>query len=861
MSSNQNLFSMKKLKLTFVLILASTFIFAQEEIKLNQWLKTSSVQVQKPAFAAKKDINGKTFSNDQLIKELEVGIDQAPAETQKISILGSGQSWESFTIPEDSIILSSSKENNLMMLSSYLEVDQWAKVNFKVSSDAIFQVYIDGKLKHTKTGDEIKEEQVNTELHRGKHRVDIKLLSTGKQIKFAAKATFNKDKFEGLSIVSSTNPQRTLTIEDILSGKSISGAGISPSGNYLIIDYKNVHEETGESLSYKVLKNMKTGKNEFVFRNEDISHMKWLPESDKISYTIKINDAYNLYVYDVKTGTEKTIAKEIENLSNYHWTPNERKIIFSISDKAEDPGELKRIYGNEDRIPGFRNRSFLKLLDTESGDWLRLTAGNLSTYVHDVHPGGNQFIFSTSYPVYTQIPYSKQNLYEMDLTDFSLDTIWKDKQYSGRVQYSPGGDRLLVQGGPMCFGEVGKNVNEGQVPNNYDGQLYLYNPETRQAKSLTLNFAPAVSAAKWLNEDEIYIKVNERDYVSLYRYNLDDQEYEKLNLNVEVLGQIDFAEKEPYAVYSGTSISTPEQLFYLNLKKEKSQFIDKPKKLNNVEFGETKEWNFTNQDGRTINGRVYYPPNYNEEKKYPVIVYYYGGTSPVSRAFDGRYPKNIWTSNGYIVYVLQPSGATGFGQEFSALHVNGWGKEQTSDIIEGTKKFLDAHPSADEDNVGAIGASYGGYTTMYLQTQTDIFKTAVSHAGISSITSYWGEGFWGYTYNAVAAYDSYPWNNKELYVDHSPLYNADKFSDSNSILLLHGTADTNVPVGESKQFYAALKILGKEAEMVLVKGQNHWVVGHSERIKWHHTIMSWFAKELKGQPQLWKNMYPEKYLK
>jgi dipeptidyl aminopeptidase/acylaminoacyl peptidase len=852
---------MKKLNLTFLLILASTFIFAQKEIPLNKWLKTGSVQVHKPAFAAKKDINGKTFSNEELIKQVTTSIEKAPAQGQEISLLGSNQTWGNLTIPEDSIILSPSEKNRLMMLSSYLELDQWAKINFKFSSDALFQVFIDGKLKYTKTGSKLKEEQLSTELHRGKHRVDIKLLSTDENVKFAAKATYKEDKFEKLTLSNSTNPDRTITIDDILSGKSISGAGISPSGNYLIIDYKNVHEETGESLSYKVLKNMETGKNEFVFRNEDISHIKWLPESDKISYTVKTNDAYNLYVYNVKNGKEKTIAKGIENLSNYHWSPNENKIVFSITDKAEDPGELKRIYGNEDRIPGFRDRSFLKLLDTESGDWLRLTAGNLSTHVHDFHPKGNKFIFSTSYPVYTQIPYSRQNLYEMDLTDFTLDTLWKDKQYSGWVQYSPEGNQLLVQGGPMCFGEVGKNVSEDQVPNNYDGQLYLYNPKTQKAQSITLSFSPAVSSAKWLNEDEIYIKVNERDFVNLYRYELNDKEFEKLSLNVEVLGQIDFAEKEPFAVYSGTSISTPEQLFYLNLKKEKSQFVDKPKKLNNVEFGKTEEWNFTNKDDRTIYGRVYYPPNYNEDKEYPVIVYYYGGTSPVSRSFDGRYPKNIWTSNDYIVYVLQPSGATGFGQEFSALHVNGWGKEQTSDIIEGTKKFLEAHPSADENNVGAIGASYGGYTTMYLQTQTDIFKTAVSHAGISSISSYWGEGYWGYSYNAVASYKSYPWNNKEQYVERSPLYNADKFSDSNSILLLHGTADTNVPVGESKQFYAALKILGKEAEMVLIKDQNHWVVGHSERIKWHHTIMSWFAKELKGQPQLWKNMYPEKYLK
>ena len=98
---------------------------------------------------------------------------------------------------------------------------------------------------------------------------------------------------------------------------------------------------------------------------------------------------------------------------------------------------------------------------------------------------------------------------------------------------------------------------------------------------------------------------------------------------------------------------------------------------------------------------------------------------------------------GYVVYVLQPSGATGFGQAFSALHVNDWGKITAGEIIEGTKKFLDAHPFVDKKHVGCIGASYGGFMTELLLTKTDIFAAAVAHAGINLIPHYWGEGYWG----------------------------------------------------------------------------------------------------------------------
>ena len=129
--------------------------------------------------------------------------------------------------------------------------------------------------------------------------------------------------------------------------------------------------------------------------------------------------------------------------------------------------------------------------------------------------------------------------------------------------------------------------------------------------------------------------------------------------------------------------------------------------------------------------------------------------------------------------------------------------------------------------------------TQYLQTQTDIFAAAVSHAGISDVTSYWGEGYWGYSYNAIAAADSYPWKDPELFTKLRLLFNADKINTP--LLLLHGTVDTNVPVGESIQLFNALKILGKTVELVTVDEENHFISDYDKRIKWHNSIMAWFA--------------------
>ena len=242
-----------------------------------------------------------------------------------------------------------------------------------------------------------------------------------------------------------------------------------------------------------------------------------------------------------------------------------------------------------------------------------------------------------------------------------------------------------------------------------------------------------------------------------------------------------------------------------------------------------------------------------------MIVNYYGGCSPTSRNFESRYPHHAYAALGYVVYVVAlPSGATGNGQEWSARHVNTAGDGPAQDIIEGTEKFCQEHPFVNPDKIGCIGASYGGFMSQYIPTLTDRFACAISHAGISDHTSYWGFGYWGYSYSETSMANSYPWSDRDLYVNHSPLYLADKINTP--ILLIHGDADTNVPFNESIQLFTALKLLGKETALVAVKDQNHHILDYAKRLEWQNTIWAWFAKWLQDDPSWWDALYPPKAL-
>lgn len=827
-------------------------------IPIKSLLVTNSVKVYSPVFNNVADVDNNAYKEFAILEALNY----SPSEVwpvQNSSFTFNGKSIKYFNTEASDSIGAIADGLNLFFVTTYVDVDRFTIASLKLKTDNMFICYLDNEKIGSKNSFDSSDKSLDLKLYTGKHRITFAVLVKDDNLNIAPELELNKKSTDAV-VKNTIDPIHTLDIITELSGDKIQSAEISPSGKYILVNYSFVEQTEAKSTKVTVIVDTKTKQNVAIWRNHKLQNIQWLPTTDRLSYIVNFMDKSDFYVYDIATRNENLIARGLKDMDYAEWAKTEKFVIYSVNREADKWGDLKRVFGAEDRLAGFRDRSYLYMLDVNSGITTQLTSGNLSASLNDIHPSGTKILFSTSKPDYLEVPFSKQNMYEMNLADLSVTEIWKDKTYDGYCTYSPDGTKLLVQGSPETFGEIGLDILPNTLANSYDTQLYLFDIKTKAVEAITKKFDPSVKSTFWADNNTIYFTVDQDDRVNLYKYSLKDKKFAQVKTSVDVIRRVSYAKEQSVALYYGTSITTPNKLYTLDLKKEQSSLFANPAAdvYSQVKLGKTEDWNFVNKQGTTISGRVYYPPNFDSAKKYPVIVYYYGGTSTVTRDFGGRYPKNIWAANGYIVYVLQPSGTTGFGQKFSSLHVNGWGKEAIDDIIDGTKQFLASHTNADAANVGCLGASYGGFTTMMLQTRTDIFKTAISHAGISDISSYWGEGNWGYTYSSGASKNSYPWNNQDLYVKNSPLFNADKLS--NSILLIHGTVDDNVPTGESLQYYMALKLCGKDAELVLVKDESHFILKHDRRVKWHYTILGWFDKKLKEQPALWNDLYPEKNL-
>ena len=585
-----------------------------------------------------------------------------------------------------------------------------------------------------------------------------------------------------------------------------------------------------------------------------------MPRSNRLYYTRKGMQGKELVTIDPATQAEEVLAHNLPD-GWFSFAPTEDFLLFNITEEGPKKGEdLQEILVPDDRQPGWRTRSFIHKYDLATGVFQRLTYGHTSTSINDISDDGRYLLFTCSERELTKRPFSTTLLYRMDLQTLDTELLLKDP-FISYAQFSPDGKMLAIAASGEAFNKIGLKIAPGQTSNMADGQLFLYDPASKQANPVTKDFNPSVQNFVWNKGDkQIYLQGEDKDCIRLYVLNPSTGKILPIPLKEDILSDFTIAETTPELVYFGESASNSQRLYSVNLKKKSSVCLKDLSAgiLKDITLGEVHDWNFRAAAGDTIYGRYYLPPQFDPNKKYPLIVNYYGGTSPTERSLENRYPSHVYAALGYIVYIIQPSGATGFGQEFSARHVNAWGQRTGDEIIEGTKKVCAEHNFVDAKKIGCIGASYGGFMTQYLQTKTDIFAAAISHAGISDITSYWGEGYWGYSYSALASANSYPWNARDMYTLQSPLFNADKINTP--ILFLHGTVDTNVPVGESIQMFTALKLLGKPTAFVQVVGQNHQILDYKKRAEWNKTIYAWFAKWLKNQPEWWNAMYPEKSL-
>lgn len=809
-------------------------------VQLHQPQKPDSVQKENP------------FSADKLLKSRHFA-------TQWPETAG----WTTM-VPDTAgnlVLVDSKNAPQLRTFASHLRAERFAKGKLKLVSAPRADVILNGDVKISKTtADSVPgEETAGIELlPQQDYSLIVNVLTMpddpGKP-EFRLEFVPDKD-FESVKVSSGADMDRRVSPLSTMQGERVSSMALSPDGKYLLTRYREVISAE-ESRKRVVMTETAIGRT--VSENIEFS-ADWMPKSNSLYFTKEGVKDYDLYVMEVPSMRTTRIATAIPD-QGVTFSPDEKYLFYYDKvDGAKNEGVMRRYSSPDDRIPGDRDRFYICRYDIENGVAVPLTYGGGTTSICDISRDGSKLLYMSQRQTPDKYPFYRVSLVQMDMNTFATDTIINDADgFVSNAIYSPDATRLFVVGGPDAFDRIGANHDPEPIANNFDNQGFIMTLSDRSVKPVTKDFDPSLEGTPVWNavDNRIYF-IGERGFFrDLYQLNPSDGKIVMLGKeNLQTVRGFSIGDREDrYAAYWGGSFTDDGVACLLNLKNGKSTLVDDPLKewLGDTQFGKMEPWKFTASDGTVVDGYMCLPPDFDANKKYPLIVYYYGGTSPSNASFYHLYSPQVFASRDYVVYVLNPSGTTGYGQEYSARHVNAWGKRTADEIIQGVKEFCKAHPFVNKDRIGCLGASYGGFMTQYLLTKTDIFHAAISHAGISNVTSYWGEGFWGYSYNSVAAAKSYPWTDPELFTKQGSLFNADKIHTP--LLLLHGTVDTNVPIGESIQLFNALKILGRDVEFITVQDENHIISNFNNKLSWHNTIMAWFAKWLQDDPSWWNELY------
>jgi len=759
---------------------------------------------------------------------------QLQANSASLSVFGKKQSWQPFNK------INALTLGGLQALKFNIETTRFSQGTLTLKGLEQGQLFINGELQK---GDK---SSYKLALTNGSHTAILVAQQVANwnevSLDFVPKTDIDK-------ITLSTSQQKRLSAKQLFDAPTISSLTIAPNAKQYITVTRTYSDKTANQAT--TITELKNDNNETLYRFESgqPSNIIWSPDNQYLVYLLN----GELKQLNRNNFSIKTLAEDLEGASNFTFY-NTNSIVFSWSKSADENHSLTKHYkGLQDRWSYARTKSHVYMLDTKSSLIKALSQGPISYSLEDINSNRGKVLMSHSVMAMQASTHPETELVELDIKSNKLSSLGKFKTFN-QAKYA--NKDVYVVAGPDFKNGAGRALPKNMLANNYDGQLYLLTDNGKNVKALSKQFNPAIGQLHVLDNGDALIKVTEQDTQPLYLFDLSKQRFKKLNTGLDIVEQFSYShDRNTEVLLSGTTASSPQQLKRLNISKNKSELVwdSKPLAYTNTQIPSLEEFNFTNKDGVEITGRVYIPSNLDKSKKHPALVYYYGGTSPVTRGFTGRYPFNLWAANGYVVYVVQPSGATGFGQKFSAQHVNAWGDYTANDIIEGTHAFLNKYPYVDSNKVGNLGASYGGFMTMLLATKTDIFSASIAHAGISNLTSYWGEGWWGYLYSGEASKNSFPWNNNKLYSDHSPVFHADKVTTP--MLLLHGDSDTNVPVGESLTMYTALKLLNKDVELIEYKDANHQIFARDKRFDWWNTMLAYFDKKLKDEPQWWDSMY------
>jgi dipeptidyl aminopeptidase/acylaminoacyl peptidase len=383
-------------------------------------------------------------------------------------------------------------------------------------------------------------------------------------------------------------------------------------------------------------------------------------------------------------------------------------------------------------------------------------------------------------------------------------------------------------------------------------QLAVYEVATGKKIVLAQNVDNWITDFRWSpNSSMLYFKVHEKGHFPIYATKiLPDKAYKRVDL--KTIGDFQVAPHKPELIVNRSSVGEPYEIWRATLALTKK--YDPPQRLtffnealeNRVDIRPAEELWIKSPTGKSIHTFIVKPHDFDPDKEYPLILNVHGG--PQYQWSDGfRGDWQVYPGAGYIVAFPNPHGSTGYGQDFTHAISKDWGGKVYEDVI-AVAEYLGKLDYVDEDNMGAMGWSYGGYMMMWLQgRQKHPFKTLAAMMGLYNLPMFYGatEELFFPDYDLGGP----PWKNPELYAQWSPHNYVKNFKTPS--LIITGELDYRVPYTQSLAYFTDLQLLGIDSRLIVFPNDGHWPDYLKSMPVYYNAHLEWFSKYLGGGKAPW----------
>ncbi len=654
-----------------------------------------------------------------------------------------------------------------------------------------------------------------------------------------------------------------MTPEVLWSFGRLGGAQVSPDGNTVLytVTYYNIEENKSYRDIYTIPVSGGEAKNITNSGAKEFNAV-WRPDGKKIGYLSSVSGSVQLWEMDADGSRAKQISNFDKGISGFSYSPDQSKIYYLKSVKLDD--NVQDLFPD---LPKTNARIETDLMYRHWDTWHDYTYNHI--FIAD---------------------YSKGKIGEGKdiLEGEKFDSPMKPFGGTEQIAWSPDGKKLAY----TCKKKVGKaysvstnseiylyNIETGKTINFTSGMMgYDQNPvfspdgkllawesmerdgyeadknrlfvadlETSEKTDYTSKFDQNVQGLNW-NADgtSIYFISNKHATDEIFRLDLADGSIARVTNGIHNYQSVTTAGEKLLA--QKVSMSQPAELYLVDAITGKDEALTTVNKgiLDQLTFGKVEERWMETTDGKKMHTWVIYPPHFDPNKKYPTLLYNQGGPQgTVSQFWSYRWNFQMMAANDYIIVAPNRRGLPGFGQEWNEQISKDYGGQNIKDLLTAIDEMA-KEPFVDETKLGAVGASYGGFSVMYLAGNHEKrFKAFIAHDGIFNFEHMYTstEEMWFVDFDYGGAY----WDKTNAAAQRSYEFSPHKFVQNwdTPILIVQGEKDYRVPSEQGMAAFNAAILRDVPAQMLYFPEENHWVLQPQNGILWQRVFFNWLDKYLK----------------